>query len=72
MKEVRTSCDIPTERITEIANFFATCISNTFNDCLNNYIFPEILKHTKVMPVYRKDCRQIFQNYIFISPKRYE
>ena len=49
------------------AQFICEPLTHIFNSCISNCVFPEYLKFTKVIPVYKKGSQMEFSNYRPIS-----
>ena len=59
--------DIPTKIIQQFSDFFTDFLYNNFNSCLESGMFPDELKLTEVVPVYRKNEKKDKSNYRPIS-----
>ena len=66
-KKAIKSNDIPTKIIKEFNPLFAEFLTRNFNACLNEGIFPEDLKCSEVVPIYKKKDRRDKNNYRPVS-----
>ena len=59
--------DIPVKILKQSVETFATTITDSFNDCLKNESFPDVLKLADVCPIYKKGDMTNKENYRPIS-----
>lgn len=59
--------EIPVSLLKQCIGFIAEPLSNIFNDCLQNGIFPDALKVAKIIPLFKKDDKKSMGNYRPIS-----
>ena len=58
---------IPSFLIKRISPILSIVLSNLFNASVKNEIFPDLLKTARVIPIFKKGCRNLPQNYRPIS-----
>ena len=61
------STDIPIELLKENADIFASYLCGFFNQSIENFEFPSILKNANITPVFKKGCRGSKENYHQVS-----
>ena len=66
-KKVTLSNDIPTKIIQQFSDIFTDFLYNNFNSCLHSGMFPDELKFTEVVPLYKKNDKTDKSNYRPIS-----
>ena len=59
--------DNPIRVLTENAGIFFRDIYGFFNESLETYTFPYILKNTNITPVFKKEFRSSGENYCPVS-----
>ena len=66
----KTSCgidEISNKTLKYLKNVIAALLTIIINQMLNSGIFPDALKVSKVISLYKKDDKQVFSNYRPIS-----
>ena len=61
------SSDIPIVVIKHTAEIIAPMLCKMYNVCIREGTFPQILKHGKITPIYKKGPRDSIENYRPIS-----
>ena len=63
--------DIPTKVVKENADIFANVLASNFNDSIEKFNFPSILKYATITPVFKKGDRNFTESLqytiLFIS-----
>ena len=62
------STNIQLKMIKDNADIFESYFCELFNDCITTGIFPHILKHAKIMPVFKNNGHKVSkENYYPVS-----
>ena len=61
------SSDIPVKGLKENSDIFSNFLCNSLNNSIKLSTFPEILKHTDIIPFYKKGKKDIKGNYRPVS-----
>ena len=70
MLETSKACldtDIPTKIVKGNADIFANVLASNFNDSIEKFNFPSILKYATITPVFKKGDRNSKDNYRPVS-----
>ena len=59
--------DIPVKIIKKSSRFITPLLTKHINESMANGVFPDCLKVGKITPVYKKDDRELFENYRPVS-----
>ena len=61
------STDIPIKLLKENADIFASYLCDSFNQSIENFEFPSILKNVNITPVFKNEYRGSKENYHPVS-----
>ena len=59
--------DIPIMVVKQTIGIIAPSLSNIYNMCMKNGIFPDLLKIGKITPIFKKGKKELLENYRPIS-----
>ena len=65
--ENNKASDIPIKVVKKTSHIISPVLANHFNDAMSKGVFPDILKIGKITPVYKKDDKELFENYRPVS-----
>ena len=65
--ENNKASDIPIKLIKRSAHIISPLICKYINDSMSKGVFPDILKIGKITPIYKKDDKELFENYRPVS-----
>ena len=53
-RKTTQNIDIPVRILKQNSDIFGNCICNFFNECIDEGVFPSILKNDNIAPVFKK------------------
>ena len=65
--EIGKSSDIPIMLIKAVQVQLAPVLTNIYNDCMTKGVFPQILKTSRITPIFKKGDAERFENYRPVS-----